>query len=500
MILRISLGIVLCMTLLMPRCLADEAGKRSTVAAVGDEVASPGEQVSEIEQEDAMGPVSLAQLKQLVEKLNRRLHEMKQQHADEIAELRGEIEQLSRGKENAVRSEEEDLSVLRSLAEEEAAKAEEKEQPPEETVFKSGGLSLQALNPEISVTGDMITFYRDQKGTRERSDFDFRTLGIHIESYLDPYTRFKAAVPVTESFAKLGEAYMTRFGLLPDVNLTLGKFRQQFGVVNRWHKHGLDQVDFPLALRSIFGDGGLNQSGVSVDWAMPSIRETAQELTLQVTNGENQRLFDENSRNTPSVLLHYKNYRDVSKDTYVEWGLTGLVGWNDEWQVVSGGGTWRTERDRLETWVLGGDFTVLWEPTERMRYRNLEWRSELYYLNRDILDPYDLSKDTVNAWGAYSYVQTKLTRTWDVGVRFDYYEPDSKDYAGLSEIALAPLAVEDSEAYRWQLGPYVTWFQSPFVKFRLEYNHADGEGMEASEDVVFFQMIFSAGPHKHERY
>ncbi len=432
--------------------------------------------------------------------LREEFEKLKQQHVAEIAELKRRIEELERDKVTTEVLEEDELATLRGLAETEAAKVEEKEKEPLETVFKSGGLSLQALNPEISVTGDMLALYRDQEGTRERSDFDFRTLGIHIESYLDPYTRFKSAVPVTESFSKLGEAYMTRFGLLPDVNLTLGKFRQQFGVVNRWHRHGLDQVDFPLALRSIFGDGGLNQTGVSLDWTMPSFRETAQQLTLQVTDGQNEQLFDENSRNTPSVLMHYKNYRDLSKDTYLELGLTSLVGWNDGWQVLAEDGSWRTERDRLETWVLGGDFTVRWEPTERMRYRNLEWRSEAYYLDRGILGPYDLDRDTVNAWGTYSYVQTKLTRTWDVGIRFDYYKPDSKDYAGLSEISLSPLAVEDDDAYRWQVGPYVTWFQSPFVKFRLEYNHGDGEGMQEPEDVVFFQMIFSAGPHKHERY
>jgi hypothetical protein len=366
--------------------------------------------------------------------LREEFEELKQQHATEIAELKRRIEELEGERVEKEVPEEDELATLRSLAETEAAKVQEKAEEPPETVFRSGGLSLQALNPEISVTGDMIALYRDQEGTRERSDFDFRTLGIHIESYLDPYTRFKSAVPVTESFSKLGEAYMTRFGLLPDVNLTLGKFRQQFGVVNRWHKHGLDQVDFPLALRGIFGDGGLNQTGLSLDWTMPSFRETAQGLTVQVTNGENDRLFDENSRNTPSVLMHYKNYRDVSKDTYLELGLTSLVGWNDEWQVLAGDGTWRTERDRLETWVLGGDFTIRWEPTERMRYRNLEWRSEVYYLDRDILDPYDLERDTVNAWGAHSYVQSKVARTWDVGIRFDYYEPDSKEYAGLPEV------------------------------------------------------------------
>ena len=48
---------------------------------------------------------------------------------------------------------------LRKLA---AALAQEEStsETANDTVFKSGGLSLQALNPEISVTGDMLFFYR----------------------------------------------------------------------------------------------------------------------------------------------------------------------------------------------------------------------------------------------------------------------------------------------------------------------------------------------------
>ena len=46
----------------------------------------------------------------------------------------------------------------------------------------------------------------------------------------------------------------------------------------------------------------------------------------------------------------------------------------------------------------------------------------------------------------------------------------------------------------------MTWRQSPFVKYRVEYNHVDGHGMEEPEDILYFQLIFAAGPHKHERY
>ena len=389
-----------------------------------------------------------------------------------------------------------DIEALKRKAQAEIAKEETAGEKPEEKVFRSGGLSLQALNPEISVTGEMIGYYNQQDGTRKHSEFNYRGLGLHFESYLDPYSKFKAAVPVNKNIATLGEAYFTRFGLFKNVNLTLGKFRQQFGVVNRWHKHGLDQVDFPLPLRMIFGNGGLNQIGISADWIMPKTNNFSQELTVQMTNGENGRLFEGNTLGRLSFLAHYKNYRDITKDTYLEFGLTGLLGWNDEWEIFPGP---IKEHERHHVFVAGVDFTLLWEPTERMRYRNLVWRTEAYFLNKNILAPDGSGKDCLKAWGAYSYLETKVTRTCNIGIKADYYQPDTKPYAALSQ---EPLAVTKDNAYSWQLGPYVTWYQSPWVKYRLEYNYVENDHMGISEDekTVMFQVVFAAGPHKHERY
>jgi len=74
------------------------------------------------------------------------------------------------------------------------------EEPDRQTEFTFGALGLQALNPEISVTGDMLGSYTDT--TDKHWDFLFRGLGIHLESYLDPYTHFKAAFEVNESGAR----------------------------------------------------------------------------------------------------------------------------------------------------------------------------------------------------------------------------------------------------------------------------------------------------------
>jgi len=434
----------------------------------------------------------IGQVKEQVLDLQAQMDKMQKTYKNEINILKREIRK-GQGANFSAAGTDKEVESLRKIAELEAAKQEQEES--EETVFKQRGLALQELNPEISVTGDMISLWQDNDAQRQRFDFNFRNLGLHFEAYLDPYTRFKAAVPVTETSASLGEAYFTRYGILRDVNLTLGKFRQQFGVVNRWHKHGLDQVDFPLALRQVFGSGGLNQSGVSLDWNLPALGNASQEITLQLTNGENDRLFSGNIENIPCFLSHYKNYRDISKDTYLEFGISGLMGRNDTWTTSSD-----NEYKDLSTFVFGADMTLLWEPTEKMRYRNIVWRSEMYLLNRDILAPDGSGKDNLAAWGAYSYLQSKVSRTVEIGIRGDFYKPDTKDYADVSGLSLSPLAVTSDNASQWQIGPYLTWHQSPFVKCRLEYNHLEDKEIEADEDVLMIQVIFAAGPHKHERY
>jgi len=202
---------------------------------------------------EAGGADSIEELNARILELQQQIAEMQARHSAEIAGLKKRIEEIAAL--SAEREAGEDVEALRELAKAKAAETAVAEEKPEETVFKSLGLGLQALNPEISITGDFLFSSRQDSTSEETSDFDFRNLGIHIESWLDPYTRFKSAVEVHEDDVELGEAYITLHGIADDLNLTLGKFRQQFGVVNRWHKHGLDQVDFPVALRQIFGDG-----------------------------------------------------------------------------------------------------------------------------------------------------------------------------------------------------------------------------------------------------
>ena len=51
----------------------------------------------------------------------------------------------------------------------------------------------------------------------------------------------------------------------------------------------------------------------------------------------------------------------------------------------------------------------------------------------------------------------------------------------------------------YQVVPYFVWRQSPWVRLRLEYNYHNGNLMPGVHRAIA-QVIFAAGPHKHERY
>ncbi len=352
--------------------------------------------------------------------------------------------------------------------------------------FSGGQRALQALNPELSVVGDMFARYilagdGSEYLGGDRSGFFPRAVGVHLQSNLDPFAFTKIALEFGPEGAELGEAYATWTSVLPRVSVTAGKFRQQLGVVNRWHKHGLDQFDFPLMLTVPFGPGGLNQTGVSMRAELPHLWADSLGLTVQVTNGQNAGVFAGDFFSVPAELVRLNNYWDLNRDTYLQLGLTSMYGFNNQRGVVDDqgdvtNGDWRT------TVVAGADLTVNWEPVNRAKYHHITWRTEYLWIQKEV------EGGTIAWMGGYSSLEGKVARSWAIGARVDLvqdFDPDN-DPGDLSR-------------WNWQVLPYVTWWQSPWVRFRLEYiYHQPLVGVP--DQRVMLQTTFAAGPHKHERY
>ena len=60
--------------------------------------------------------------------------------------------------------------------------------------------------------------------------------------------------------------------------------------------------------------------------------------------------------------------------------------------------------------------------------------------------------------GAYLLAQQQLNRDWYAGVRLDWTQN----------------ALDDKQEV-WGVSPYVTWYWSEFLRFRIEYQHKDGD-------------------------
>ena len=401
----------------------------------------------------------------------------------------------------------------------------EAEAPQKEAAFKlktfvGHSRALQSLNPEMSVTGDLggVFYWSNGKeyGSDERSGFRFRGLGFHFQSALDPFSFMKAAVSVSPEGVEFGEAYVVWTDVAGIMNIMAGKFRQQLGVINRWHKHALDQYDYPLMLQEPFGEGGLNQLGVSFQFLIPHFIADANELYLQITNGMNKNAFAGDYFSLPTTLLHFKNYWDLSRNTYLELGLTGIVGFNNHrgeltkaltktnlftdtagqtpFNVYDANGnpvdlamtpTATIADPKIRVTAFGGaDFTIQWEPVNQAKYHNVIWRTEFLYGYKQLPDDTFGGKQTIHWMGGYSYLQAKLSRQIEVGTRVDLVQPFDQN---------------NSRHYIYQIAPYMTWWQSPWAKIRLEYNYMDGDLIKGAHRAIV-QVVFAAGPHKHDRY
>ena len=369
---------------------------------------------------------------------------------------------------------------LEKLIEEAESLSREKEESQQKKVFTGGQRSLQALNPELSIASDAYGQYiMNENGftQEERSGAFFRVAELQFQSNLDPFSFTKIILEFSPEGIEFAEAYITWSELFEDVSLTVGKFRQQFGVVNRWHAHALDQFNWPLALTTILGEEGLNQTGLSFEWLMPSFIADANNLFIQFTNGESEHLFAGEMFSFPSTLVRFTSYYDFSINTYLEWGVTGMAGKNNR-RGYDEDGELVLESDQF-TYLGGFDLTLLWEPTNQARYRSFLWRSELYYVYKNQIE------NDIKAIGGYSYGEYQFGRSWSSGLRIDLTQPSEAD---------------NKDKYLYQIIPYITWWQSPWVKVRLQYNYLKGKNVDMNDKTLRLQLVWAIGPHKHDRY
>ncbi len=346
-----------------------------------------------------------------------------------------------------------------------ATAGQEELAPTPERTFTGKTRNLNRLNPEISVTGDTFLELSDDTGNPESNQFRLAEFEFAFQAPLDPFSLAKAFIVLEEDEFELEEAYIDWISLPGGLGLKFGAIRNDFGKLNRWHQHALPQSRRPLVHQAFFGEDGLRGTGVGLSWLPGAFLGDYNELWLQVTNDENDVSFSGRGFDEPVITLHETNYWDLSEATYLEVGISASTGVNDE-------------LGDFRTLVVGADWNLNWTPPSRALYKGLDVRGEFLWQRREELER------TSDSFGAYAYATYKLNRRLFFGLRGDWTELPEEPGSSL-----------------WGVSPYVDWWQSEWVRIRVQYSHSARMFEEPdSESRLFFQVTWSLGPHKHERY
>jgi hypothetical protein len=332
----------------------------------------------------------------------------------------------------------------------------------------SGTQSLAALNPEIGVNADLVGQLSESSLDTEGNDkLSARELELTFGHPIDPYSRLDVTIGFSDfEDVDLEEAYVTHWGLPAEMNARLGRFRPKVGKASSVHRDVLETVDEPLVVARYLGEEGLFRTGAEASGFIPTPWTV---LTHEVTGGvmeggigEGGTLFGD-TRRRPSFYGHLKNFWDISDETNAEIGLTYLTGSSDA-------------DASYEVHALGLDATL----SHFVRAGNpLKWQSELYVQDRD-----EASDAPNNPWGWYSLLDYRLNPRVALGARLDYVEP-----VGL-------VSAQRVRAADTAFGGYLTFYQSEWARWRLQYRHTDFAA-GGDDNTVFLQGTVSIGVHKH---
>lgn len=321
--------------------------------------------------------------------------------------------------------------------------------------------------PEIGAVADTVFTSTSTKEDEEGANrLSLRELELVLGSNIDPFSRLDAVISFSDSEEpSLEEAYMTRFGLPLKTTARLGKFKPKVGKVLGAHRDSLDTVDEPLVIQRYFGVEGMSKSGLDLTAPIILPWPVTQQLTVGVLeggNGEDGTAFG-TARRTPTLYSHLKNYVDLTDLTGLEVGFSHMAGsGNDE--------------PGFDAQVLGADVTL----TQHIGpHQTVKWQNEVFNVNRRKSVDVD-----GNVWGAYGLLDWHFLPQWAVGFRYDY--------AGIVDNpAENPHSSDNGEA------GYLTFYQSEFARWRLQYKHTNlATGKD--DNTVYLQGTFAIGDHKHK--
>jgi hypothetical protein len=312
-----------------------------------------------------------------------------------------------------------------------------------------------------------------------------REVELSLFGRVDPYASAVVIIEAAEEeragelAVHLAEANLTLLTLPFGTQTKLGLVRNRFGYSNEFHAHDLPWVDRPNVFRIFFGDEGLNESGVEAT-IVPDLPFYVEGL-VGLFNGDNEAAFGLTTLRVPLITGRVRTFFELFQEHGILLGMSVASGQTSE---------------RLPNTVLG------WEA--RYKYRPDGWlhplitvTGEALYSMRHVNVDVDIDGDGVNDsqdtkhryhWGWYAGAEVQPWRRFAGGLRVDW-----------SQYPANP-------GYETSIEPYVSFWPSDFLRFRLAYKHTHrstqtrdafnlNDSSARTVDEILFQATFILGAH-----
>lgn len=351
----------------------------------------------------------------------------------------------------------------------------------------AGQVHNNVFNPSISVVADILGQYRFNVGKHDHnhqhhgpdhhhdhnhSGLMVRELELEFSADIDPTAKARVMLGIATDFDHVDlhveEAYL-QFNQLPvlsrlGVTTKIGQIKSSFGRVGRQHLHHIQQIDFPMAMKTFLGSEGYSAPGVSLHRSFSPTSKTAFNVFLEALFLKHVPMQSDGAEKIPNALAHVWWYQELAPYHNLDVGLTGLLGRAGK----KGSGAF---------FMTGADLHYSYIPPGYGANPLFLFGSELYLSNK---------KTTGGRWplGNFTWAQIRLWGASFFGARYD----------------LAP-HVPDYDHMQHAASIYLTYYSSEFLRYRLGYEHVMPKlNSFDGEHRVMLSLIFVMGSHPTEPY
>ena len=328
------------------------------------------------------------------------------------------------------------------------------------------------LNPDISVIGDIRAFVSEQQS---KAQLQLHEIEIALVGPLNPYA--SAAVFVafhSEGVVEVEEAKLMLDRYFPaGFGLTAGIYFQDFGQINQLHLHAYPFVFRPLMHEVFFGEDGVRDTGVRVDWIAP-----IEAFTLQATAGA----IGGSSLLGPELDGTVVPAPDPAPEESAQIGASGrlnlFVEASDNVSFQAGSsvlyGQHRPSQGAYVTWIAI-DGKLHWD---------LAANRSLVFIAEGTFGKLDATTDTpsFDPHGWFAAADLRLSKRWSVGAFGESTTARFSSERAHRMGAFAGLALMEESTL-----------------FRIVVHQTDLHAV-GSDTGILVQALFGLGPHRPHRY